>query len=151
MPLTHRSRRPLLGVAALVLAAVGCFDDDNNRVLGPTPDALFRSYVALGNSITAGWQSNGINDSTQRRAYPVLLATQMDTRFAYPSLAGRGCNPPIANFLTQARVGTGSTATIGDTGTGSAQAVTIYGRVGSGQTSAPAGSYADTVSVTVTY
>lgn len=114
MPLTHRSRRPLLGVAALVLAAAGCFDDDNNRVLGPTPDALFRSYVALGNSITAGWQSNGINDSTQRRAYPVLLATQMGTRFAYPSLAGRGCNPPIANFLTQARVGTGSTATTCD-------------------------------------
>jgi len=47
--------------------------------------------------------------------------------------------------------GTGSTATIGDTGTGSAQAVTIYGRVGSGQISVPAGSYADTVSVTVTY
>jgi len=47
--------------------------------------------------------------------------------------------------------GSGSTATIGNTGTGSAQNVTIYGRVGSGQTSVPAGSYGDTVSVTVTY
>ena len=47
--------------------------------------------------------------------------------------------------------GTGSTAAISDTGTGSAQIVAIYGRVGSGQTSAPAGSYADTVAVTVTY
>jgi spore coat protein U-like protein len=47
--------------------------------------------------------------------------------------------------------GTGATSTIDDTGTGSVQNVSIYGRVGSGQTSAPAGSYADTVAVTVTY
>ncbi|MGH7638822.1 MAG: SGNH/GDSL hydrolase family protein [Gemmatimonadaceae bacterium] len=109
------SGRSLLGLTALAFAAAGCFDDDNNDVLGPRPaDALFRSYVALGNSITAGFQSGGINDSTQRRAYPVLLGAQMDTRFAYPSLAGRGCAPPIANFLTQARVGTGSTSSTCD-------------------------------------
>jgi len=47
--------------------------------------------------------------------------------------------------------GTSSTATIGGTGTGNAQGVTVYGRVGSGQTSVPAGAYADTVAVTVTY
>ncbi len=47
--------------------------------------------------------------------------------------------------------GTGSTALLAGTGSGSAQAVTVYGRVPSGQISAPAGSYADTVSVTVTY
>ena len=49
------------------------------------------------------------------------------------------------------RDGTASTATVGGTGSGTTQAVTIYGRVNSGQTSAPAGSYADTVAVTVTY
>jgi spore coat protein U domain-containing protein, fimbrial subunit CupE1/2/3/6 len=47
--------------------------------------------------------------------------------------------------------GSASTATLGGTGTGSAQAVTVYGRVGSGQTTVPAGSYLDTVAVTVTY
>jgi spore coat protein U-like protein len=47
--------------------------------------------------------------------------------------------------------GTGSTAAIGGTGTGLVQNVAIYGRVGSGQTSVPAGNYADTVAVTVTY
>lgn len=47
--------------------------------------------------------------------------------------------------------GSGSTVTVGNTGTGSAQAVTIYGRISGSQTSAPAGGYADTVSVTVTY
>jgi spore coat protein U-like protein len=47
--------------------------------------------------------------------------------------------------------GTASTATIGGTGTGSAQAVTVYGRVGGGQNTVPVGSYVDTVAVTVTY
>ena len=45
----------------------------------------------------------------------------------------------------------GSTALISDTGTGTAQAKTIYARVPSGQTGVPAGAYADTVGVTVTY
>lgn len=47
--------------------------------------------------------------------------------------------------------GAGGTATFSDTGDGSAQASTIYARVPSGQASLPAGSYADTVTVTVTY
>lgn len=37
------------------------------------------------------------------------------------------------------------------TGTGAAQANTIYGRVPTGQTSLPAGSYADSVTISLTY
>jgi len=55
------------------------------------------SYVALGNSITAGYQSGGINDSTQRQSYALLLARQMGTRYAYPALTMPGCAPPINN------------------------------------------------------
>lgn len=47
--------------------------------------------------------------------------------------------------------GTGSTGTLGGTGTGSVQNVSVYGRVGSGQVSAPPGDYSDTVTVTLTY
>lgn len=47
--------------------------------------------------------------------------------------------------------GVDTSSTITGTGTGSAQASTIYGRVLSGQTAALAGSYADTVTVTLTY
>ncbi|HEU4995569.1 MAG TPA: hypothetical protein VFT29_12155, partial [Gemmatimonadaceae bacterium] len=103
--------------AALVAVALVAACSNNDEVLGPQPrgaNAIFQNYVALGNSITAGFQSGGINDSTQRRSYAVLLAGQMGTRFAFPSLAGRGCAPPIANFATQARVGTGSTSTTCD-------------------------------------
>lgn len=45
----------------------------------------------------------------------------------------------------------GTSSTVAGTGTGVAQANTIYGRIPSGQTGKPAGSYADTVTVTVTY
>lgn len=45
----------------------------------------------------------------------------------------------------------GASATIGDTGTGSLQQKAFYGRVAASQTSAPAGAYADTVTVTVSY
>lgn len=44
-----------------------------------------------------------------------------------------------------------SSAKFSGTGTGSEQASTIYGRIASGQTSVPSGSYADAVTVTVTY
>jgi spore coat protein U-like protein len=47
--------------------------------------------------------------------------------------------------------GTSSTATLGNTGNGAAQTLTIYGRIPAGQTTVPAGSYADTVAVTITY
>jgi spore coat protein U-like protein len=47
--------------------------------------------------------------------------------------------------------GSGGTALLSGTGTGSAQAFTIYGRVPAGQTTIRAGSYTDVVNVTVTY
>lgn len=43
------------------------------------------------------------------------------------------------------------TDTVSDTGTGSAQTITVYGRVPSGQETVPTGTYADTITVTVTY
>jgi spore coat protein U-like protein len=47
--------------------------------------------------------------------------------------------------------GTTGNVLLSGTGTGSVQSVTVYGRVAAGQTAVPAGSYADTVAVTVTY
>lgn len=43
------------------------------------------------------------------------------------------------------------TDTVSDTGSGSMQSTTVYGRIPQGQTTAPVGSYTDTVTVTVTY
>jgi len=92
-------------VGALLLAA--CEGPVEIEQQPPTQrDGLFDRYVALGNSLTAGYQSGGINDSTQQEGYAYLLAHQaMNSYFAYPQLAGRGCAPPVANFQTQERVG----------------------------------------------
>ena len=99
----------LVRVAALgALVAFAACNTDKRDVVGPTTPTggdIFRSYVALGNSITAGFQSNGINDSTQRQSYALLLARQMGTRYAYASLSMPGCSPPIANTQTGALVG----------------------------------------------
>ena len=110
--LTNLAR--VAAVGALVVLG-GC--ESKRSLLGPSVPAggeIFKSYVALGNSITAGFQSNGINDSTQRQSYARLLAGQMGTQYHYASLAGRGCTPPIANTQTGALVGVGSTSTTCD-------------------------------------
>jgi len=111
----RRSRNAALGVAAFAaLASLGACADNGpaDVIAGPKPaNALFTSYVALGNSLTAGWQSSGINDSTQRQSYAALLAAQMQTPYAYPSLAAPGCPPPVVNFQTQARLGNATSTT----------------------------------------
>ena len=64
-----------LAALATVVTAVACSTD--HYVLGPDSPSggdMFKNYVALGNSITAGYQSAGINDSTQRQSYARLLA-----------------------------------------------------------------------------
>jgi GDSL-like Lipase/Acylhydrolase len=92
----------LFACLGLTLVAVGCENDD---LFTPTPPqyaggAMFARYVSFGNSITAGIQSFGLNDSTQALAYPVLLARAMSTPFNYPSLNNPGCPPPITNIFT---------------------------------------------------
>ncbi len=96
----------LTRVAAIsaVMALAACSSD--KKLLGPTTPVggdLFRSYVAMGNSITAGYQSGGISDATQRQSYAFLLAGRMGTQYHYAALANPGCPAPIVNFNTQAR------------------------------------------------
>ena len=114
-----RSRRIAIAALALPLLAA-CKDLVSNQTLGtpapPSGGAMFANYVALGTSISAGVQSGGINDSTQKLAFPFLLAKAMglkpDTNWYYPSFTMPGCAPPYTNPLTGARVGgAGSTAT----------------------------------------
>jgi lysophospholipase L1-like esterase len=109
---THRIARSVVG-ASLAVVIASCSNGENQEALGPSltgANSIFQSYVAIGNSITAGYQSSGINNAGQLAAYPNLLARQMGARYAYPALAGLGCPPPVTNFQTQARP-TGTTAT----------------------------------------
>src|SRR5436190_1972078 len=94
--------RRLSLAAGLVLAAVGCSNDD--LITPPVPQykggPMFQRYVAMGNSITAGFQSGGINDSTQQQSYVALVAGKMGSPFYYPSLTKPGCPPPIDTVFT---------------------------------------------------
>src|SRR6476646_1082574 len=110
--LTNRTRALIIGATAVLVAC-----DANRDAVGLTNlnSDIFRSYVAIGNSITAGWQSGGINDSTQQQAYPRLLAAQMGTPYKYASLVAPGCPPPVNNFQTPGRVSVGTTPSTGTT------------------------------------
>jgi lysophospholipase L1-like esterase len=108
-----RERNVVAGAVALVTIAALAACNPTKDLVVPTPpvDPLFASYVSLGNSISAGFQSGGINDSTQHQAYPVLLAAQMNTPFTIPSLVDPGCPPPIDSFPEGTRVGGGTSTT----------------------------------------
>jgi hypothetical protein len=100
------------GVAALIVSTALVACSDNNDVLGGKPvNPLFKTYISMGNSITSGYQSGGINDSTQMQSYAVLFAHAVNTGFRIPLLNKPGCPPPVDNFLTQHRLGGGSATT----------------------------------------
>src|SRR5437763_2337967 len=101
---TTRLSAALLG--ALLVAA--CQNDQLNRPFANTPvDPLFARYVSMGNSITAGFQSGGINDSTQQQSYAVVVAKAMRSPFFPPLLNRPGCPPPYTNVFTGGGVGGG--------------------------------------------
>jgi lysophospholipase L1-like esterase len=62
----------------------------------------FDRYVAMGNSITAGFISGGISQNTQGHAYPVVLAQRFGVPFNLPLLALPGCPAPFTAPLTPA-------------------------------------------------
>ena len=101
-----------INAVALLLAVpmfAGCYSDDsvNPPAAPPVPSggALFQRYVAMGNSISAGFQSGGINDSTQQRAFPVLLGAAAGADFAIPHLNMPGCPSPYLNNAQKTHVG----------------------------------------------
>lgn len=108
----HCTRARSALAAICVLVVLGCGDEEQDTTGPGSTEPLFARYVALGNSVTAGYESGGINDSTQSHSYAVLLAKQMGlsigSGFVLPAVTSPGCPPPIVNIFTQERVGMGS-------------------------------------------
>ena len=93
--------RHLAAFLGLVLPLAGCRSDEALNA----PDlsnngGLLQRYVSMGNSITAGFQSAGINDSTQLQSYAVLFAAQAKAPFFEPLLNKPGCPAPFDTNLT---------------------------------------------------
>ena len=109
-PLRRARRRSSFLLAPLVLAgALGCSDSPTGPV-----DPLFARYVAIGNSITAGYQSGGISDATQRASFPALIARQARARYEYASL-GAGCPEPITSLADALEGGVDGSCTVSGT------------------------------------
>jgi lysophospholipase L1-like esterase len=98
-----RSALTIAALAALTLVA-SCINGDEPVIVEPAGGTLFDRYVSLGNSVTAGLQSGGINVQLQRQAYPVLLAEKANASFGIPALSMPGCPPPFAGPLTTTRI-----------------------------------------------
>lgn len=65
---------------AALLIAFGCDEDFENSVDSESitsGDANFSKYVAIGNSLTAGYADNALYSSAQQNSYPAILANQM--------------------------------------------------------------------------
>jgi hypothetical protein len=100
-----RARRFLSSTLVLLAAVAAAACSDVLEPPNPTAGHLFDRYVAMGNSITAGYQSAGINDSTQLESYAKILADSLGTSFNQPLLALPGCPPPVVNIFTLEVVG----------------------------------------------
>ncbi|MBZ9752152.1 SGNH/GDSL hydrolase family protein [Deinococcus sp. HMF7620] len=62
----------------------------------PRPDATpFTRYVAMGDSITAGFQSGGLTAESQNASYAHLLGQRGGLETPMPEVLAPGCPPPI--------------------------------------------------------
>lgn len=89
----HSTRKlTFLAVAAAILTTAGCKDDpiSSPPPLINTGSANFTTYVALGNSLTAGYQSSALSQRDQPWSYPNLIAKGVQISFEQPLIKDPG-------------------------------------------------------------
>lgn len=62
--------------ALALLGVAGCQADIDGPATATAGSANFTTYIAVGNSLTAGYQSGGLSRAGQLQSYPNILATQ---------------------------------------------------------------------------
>jgi len=85
----------------------GCMRGDASQSTAPNATAVSGSvsvdrssktderYVAIGTSISMGWESNGVYDASQRLSWPALLGFATDHGISLPLIQSPGCTSPI--------------------------------------------------------
>jgi len=76
----------VLGISALA----ACSDFEDHKTDGSTGSANFTKYMAVGNSITAGFQSNALFEAGQLKSYARHIALSAGTKFETPTISGDG-------------------------------------------------------------
>ena len=113
---TVKATRPALALLGLGLAGLaGCQPDIDSNGPAPAPgSANFSTYLAVGNSLTAGYQSGGVARAGQLQSYPNILAQQ------FRQAGGGAFNQPLfdqayahgAGYLRLAAITNGSPVTV---------------------------------------
>lgn len=111
-------------VALVVLAA--CSDD---RTTGPAGQDAFKSYVAIGTSLSMGVQSDGVVYFSQQHDWTKLLSHQAFAQFTQPLVAAPGCFSPLIAPLQLSRRLSGISAAANQTTSTADTACTTFGAV----------------------
>ena len=91
--------RALLALTALT--AVACSDEaPTGPSTSPTLSrsegrGVFHRYVAVGTSVSMGWQSDGVIAATQETSWPAQLTRLAHRELTQPYIDGTGCRSPI--------------------------------------------------------
>lgn len=102
-------RRFVLVAPALLAFFAACSDlnaPDRSRATALTPAnptrldesegrGVFQRYVAIGTSVSMGWQSDGVIATTQETSWPAQLAAMGHREITQPYIAGTGCRSPL--------------------------------------------------------
>ena len=102
-------RRSVFAAALGLLSVAACSDSfaparTPHTALSPASDAdldrsggrgVFNRYVAIGTSISMGWQSDGVIAATQQTSWPEQLAEMAHRSITQPYIDGTGCRSPL--------------------------------------------------------
>ena len=110
-------RRSVFAATLCLLSVAACSDSvaparSANTPLSPASDAdldrsggrgVFNRYVAIGTSVSMGWQSDGVVAATQETSWPEQLAEMAHRSITQPYIDGSGCRSPIIAPLALGR------------------------------------------------
>ncbi|MDH7514521.1 MAG: SGNH/GDSL hydrolase family protein [Bacteroidota bacterium] len=83
------------GLCVLLALCVGCSDEitpSGPNSLGPIDPSV---YVAIGNSVTAGYQNGALYEGAQLYSYPKLIADRLGVSFVQPLISEPGTGERI--------------------------------------------------------
>ena len=129
-PFAARLARPTLALLGLGFGLAGCQTDVDMPMAASAGNASFQRYLAVGNSLTAGYADNGLYLEGQQNSYPSILAQQF-------ALAGGGqFRQPL--FSDAQAAGSGYLTLTGFSATGAPITQTVPGTGGRGTSPAAA-------------
>lgn len=81
-----------IGVLFVVLVVLSCTKTQYDEYETTSGSADFSNYVAVGNSLTQGYQDGGMHNEfgQQDNSYPAIIAKQMGTNFIQPTVPPLG-------------------------------------------------------------